>query len=46
MAPGRFVDTSLRLAQNVLLLEHDRLLVRIDGAFDRQRAIELARSLR
>ena len=43
---GRFVDTSLRLAQNVLLLEHDRLLVRIEGAFDRQRAIELARSLR
>ena len=43
---GRFVDTSLRLAQNVLLLEHGRLLVRIEGAFDRQRAIELARSLR
>jgi hypothetical protein len=43
---GRFVDTSLRLAQNVLLLEHGRLLVRLEGAFDRERAIALARSLR
>jgi hypothetical protein len=42
---GRFVETSLRLAQNVLLLQHGRLLVRLEGAFDRGRAIEIARSL-
>ena len=40
-----FEERRLRLAQNVLLLEHGRLLVRLEGAFDRARAIELARSL-
>jgi hypothetical protein len=43
---GRFVDSTLRLAQNVLLLEHGRLLVRLEGAFDRDRAVAMARSLR
>jgi hypothetical protein len=43
---GRFVDTELRLAQNVLLLEHGALLVRLEGAFDRDQAIAIARSLR
>ena len=41
----RFEERRLRLAQNVLLLEHGRLLVRLEGAFGRARAIELARSL-
>jgi hypothetical protein len=39
-------QAGLRIAQNVLLLEHDPLLVRLEGAFDRERAVELARSLR
>jgi hypothetical protein len=43
---GRFVDTELRLAQNVLLLEHGALLVRLEGAFDRDQAIAIARALR
>ena len=43
---GEFVDTTLRLAGNVLLLQRGRLLVRLEGAFGRDRAIELARSLR
>jgi hypothetical protein len=46
-APGNdFEERRLRLAQNVLLLEHGRLLVRLEGAFGKARAIELARSLR
>jgi hypothetical protein len=45
-APGNpFQERNLRLAQNVLLLEHGRLLVRLEGAFGKARAIELARSL-
>jgi hypothetical protein len=43
---GNLVDHELRLAQNVLLLERSRLLVRLEGAFERERAIEIARSLR
>jgi hypothetical protein len=43
---GDWVETEHRLAQNVLLLEHGNLLIRLEGAFDRDRAIELARSLR
>jgi hypothetical protein len=43
---GRYLETTLRLAQNVLLLERGRLLVRVEGAFDRERALEIARSLR
>lgn len=44
--PGRFVETQLRLARNVLLLEQGDLLVRLEGAFDRERALTIARSLR
>jgi hypothetical protein len=40
-----FQEKNLRIAQNVLLLEHGRLLVRLEGAFGKARAIELARSL-
>ena len=43
---GGFVETELRIAQNVLLLERGRLLVRLEGAFDRERALAIARSLR
>jgi hypothetical protein len=41
-----FREEDLRIAQNVLLLERGRLLVRLEGAFDRARAVELARSFR
>ena len=41
-----FAESELRLAHNVLLLERGNLLVRLEGAFDRERAVELARSLR
>jgi hypothetical protein len=45
--PGRpFVEDRLRIAQNVLLLERGELLVRLEGAFSRERALALARSLR
>jgi hypothetical protein len=45
-APGnRFEERRLRIAQNVLLLEHGRLLVRLEGAFGKARATRLARSL-
>ncbi len=44
-ADGTIVETQLRIAQNVLLLERGRLLVRLEGAFDRQRALAIARSL-
>jgi hypothetical protein len=40
-----FAESDLRLAHNVLLLEHGNLLVRLEGSFSRERAIELARSL-
>jgi hypothetical protein len=43
---GRVIESELRLAQNVLLLERGDLLVRLEGAFSRERAIRLARSLR
>jgi hypothetical protein len=43
---GSFPETPLRIAQNVLLLDQGKLLVRLEGAFDRERAIEIARSLR
>jgi hypothetical protein len=44
--PGQtFREERLRIAQNVLLLEHGRLLVRLEGAFDLDKARELARSL-
>jgi hypothetical protein len=40
-----FREEQLRIAQNVLLLERGRLLIRLEGAFDLDRAVELARSL-
>ncbi|MGH2844974.1 MAG: hypothetical protein ACRDL0_02945 [Thermoleophilaceae bacterium] len=43
---GRFVESRLRLAQNVLLMERGPLLVRLEGAFELERAIWIARSLR
>jgi hypothetical protein len=43
---GRVVEDELRLAQNVLLMQRGRLLVRFEGAFDRDRALEIAASLR
>lgn len=42
----QFAELPLRLAQNVLLVERERVLVRIEGAFGRGRALEIARSLR
>jgi hypothetical protein len=45
--PGRpFIENQLRIAQNVLLLQHGKLLIRLEGAFDRERAVAIARSLR
>ena len=43
---GSFVDETLRIAGNVLLLERGPLLIRLEGAFGRAGALELARSLR
>ena len=43
---GDSVENDLRLAQNVLLLERGRLLVRLEGAFGRAQAVAIARSLR
>lgn len=43
---GNIVENEMRLAQNVLLLERGRLLVRLEGAFDRAQAVAIARSLR
>jgi hypothetical protein len=43
---GEFVERNLRLAANVLLLEQGRRLVRLEGAFGRDRAVAIARSLR
>jgi hypothetical protein len=40
-----FAERELRLADNVLLLERGDLLVRLEGAFSRDRALALARSL-
>jgi hypothetical protein len=44
--PGGFREERLRIAQNVLLLERGRVLVRLEGAFGLELALELARSLR
>jgi hypothetical protein len=43
---GPIQEDRLRIAQNVLLIERDPLLVRLEGAFSRERAVEVARSLR
>jgi hypothetical protein len=42
---GQIVEGQLRLADNVLLVQRGPLLIRLEGAFDRERALELARSL-
>jgi hypothetical protein len=42
---GQVVESSMRLAQNALLLEHGDLLIRLEGAFDRDQAVAIARSL-
>jgi hypothetical protein len=43
---GGFREDSLRLAGNVLLVERGRVLVRLEGALSRARAVATARSLR
>jgi hypothetical protein len=43
---GEFRGESLRVAGNVLLVERGRLLVRLEGATSRGRAVAIARSLR
>jgi hypothetical protein len=43
---GEVVEDELRLAQNVLLMQRGPLLIRLEGAFDRDRALEIAASLR
>ena len=43
---GGFRDESLRLAGNVLLVEHGRVLLRLEGATSKARAVAIARSLR
>jgi hypothetical protein len=43
---GRIVENELRLAQNVLLMQRGPMLIRLEGAFDRDRALEIAASLR
>jgi hypothetical protein len=40
------IEDELRLAQNVLLMQRGPLLVRLEGAFDRDRGLEIAASLR
>jgi hypothetical protein len=42
---GEVVEDELRLAQNVLLVQRGRMLIRLEGAFDRARALEIAASL-
>ncbi len=42
---GEIVEDELRLAQNVLLMQRGDVLVRLEGAFDRDRALEIAASL-
>jgi hypothetical protein len=43
---GEVVEDELRLAQNVLLMQRGPMLIRLEGAFDRDRALEIAASLR
>jgi hypothetical protein len=44
-ATGEIGEDVGRLAGNTLLVEHGTMLVRIEGEIDRERAIEIARSL-
>jgi hypothetical protein len=43
---GEILGDTVRLAGNTLLLEQGTLLVRLEGTFSRDRAVELAESLR
>jgi hypothetical protein len=43
---GEIIESSMRVAQNALLLERGQLLIRLEGAFGRERAVAIARSLR
>jgi hypothetical protein len=43
---GHLTEGSLRLAGNVLLVERDRLLVRVEGDLRKEEAVRIARSLR
>lgn len=43
---GRILEARTRLAGNTLLLEHGSLLVRLEGELTRERALEIAASLR
>jgi hypothetical protein len=42
---GNFGEEVARLAGNTLLVQHGRLLVRIEGELEQERAVEIARSL-
>ena len=42
---GAIAERELRLAENVLLVEHGDVLVRIEGALGRDAAVQIARSL-
>jgi hypothetical protein len=44
-ADGQIIPESIRLAGNTLLWEHNGLLLRLEGDFDKQDALELARSV-
>jgi hypothetical protein len=43
---GRILEERARLAGNTLLLQHGSLLVRLEGELTRERAVEIAASLR
>lgn len=43
---GQVIQESIRLAGNTLLWEHDGLVLRLEGRFDKGEALTLARSLR
>jgi hypothetical protein len=43
---GQTIESELRLAQNVLLVERGDLLVRLEGSFSREHAIRIAGSMR
>ena len=43
---GNVVEASARLAEDVLIWDEGRVAYRLEGDFDRERALEIARSLR
>jgi hypothetical protein len=45
-AEGQVIQESIRLAGNTLLWEHDGLVLRLEGAFDKQDALAFARSVK